>query len=134
MTAQRVILQDNGGLTRNSRAGDNLLSSRSLTTIAADANATLSVATISGGLVQFTGFTAGRTLTTDTAANILAANPWMDIGDSFEVVVSITTAFAGTLAAGTGITLAGLQTVPASGSRTLLITKTSATAVTVTGI
>jgi len=132
MSAQRPIVQDNGGLQRNARAGDNILSTRKLTTVAADANAVLDVATIAGGLVQYTGFTAGRTLTTDTAANILAANPWMDIGDSFEVAVSISTAFAGTLVAGTGVTLAGKATVAASGLATLLVTKTSATAVTVT--
>lgn len=132
MSALRPIVQDGGGLSRNARAGDNVLSTRSLTTIATDTNATLAVATIAGGLVQFTGFTAGRTLTTDTAANIIAANPWMDIGDSFEVVVSISTAFAGTLAAGTGVTLAGKATVVASGLATLLFTKTGAAAVTCT--
>lgn len=132
MSALRTIVQDNGGLTRNSRAGDNVLSCRSLTSIAADAAATLTVATIAGGIVQFTGFSAGRVLTTDTAANILAANPWMDIGDAFEVVVSISTAFAGTLAAGTGVTLAGKATVVASGLATLLFTRTGATTVTCT--
>lgn len=131
MSALRSMVQD-GGLTRASRAGDNLNSSCALVTIAADANATLSVATIAGGLVQFTGFTAGRTLTTDTAANILAANPWMDIGDSFRVDVSIVPAFAGTLAAGAGVTLAGKSAVPASGYNTLVFLKTSATAVTCT--
>lgn len=131
MSALRSLVID-AGLTRAARAGDNLNSSCSLTTIAADANATLTVATIAGGLVQFTGFTAGRTLTTDTAANIIAANPWMDIGDSFRVDVSIVTAFAGTLAAGTGITLAGKAAIPASGYNTLVFLKTGATTVTCT--
>ena len=133
MSALRTIVQD-GGLSRNSRGGDNILSSRSLTSVSADANATLTVAVIAGGLVQFTGFTAGRTLTTDTAANIIAANPWMDVGDSFEVLVSSSQAFAGTLAAGSGVTLAGLATIPASGSRTLLFTRTGAATVTVTAL
>lgn len=132
MSAIRTIVQDAAGLSRNARAGDNILSTRKLTTVAADANATLDVATIAGGLVQYTGFSAGRNLTTDTAANIIAANPWMDIGDSFEVAVSISTAFAGTLVAGTGVTLAGKATVVASGLAILLITKTAAATVTVT--
>lgn len=132
MTAVRTIVQDAAGLSRNARAGDNILSTRKLTVNSTDANAVLDVATIAGGLVQYTGFSAGRTLTTDTAANIIAANPWMDIGDSFEVTVSISTAFAGTLAAGTGVTLAGLATVAASSRGMLLFTKTGAAAVTCT--
>lgn len=133
MTAQRTMVQDNGGLTRNSRAGDNPLSSRLLTTISADANATLTAAALAGGLIQFTGFTAGRNLTLDTAVNILAANPWMDIGDTFEVDISITTAFAGTYVTATGVTLAGRATAPASAISKLLITKTGAATITATG-
>jgi hypothetical protein len=125
------MVQD-GGLTRASRAGDNLNSSCSLLTVATDANRTLTVADIAGGLIQFTGFTAGRTLTTDTAANILAANPWMDVGDSFRVDVSIVPAFAGTLAAGSGVTLAGKSAIAAGGFNTLVFAKTSATTVTCT--
>ena len=131
MSALRAIVQD-GGLSRNSRAGDNIFASRSLLSIATDANRTLAVQDLAGGLIQFTGFTAGRNLTTDTAANIIAANPWMDIGDSFEVFVSISTAFAGTLVAGTGVTLAGKATVVASGSGILLFTRTGAATVTCT--
>ena len=132
MTALRTSVQDNAGLFRNSRAGDNPLSSRQLVSIATDANAVLTVANVAGGLLQFTGFTAGRTLTTDTAANILAANPWMDIGDSFEVDVSITVAFAGTLVAGTSVTLAGRATCPASVLSKLIFTRTGAATVTCT--
>lgn len=131
MSALRSMVMD-GGLVRVARAGDNLNSSCSLLTVAADANRTLTAADLAGGLIQFTGFTAGRTLTLDTAANILAANPWMDIGDSFRVDVSIVPAFAGTLATGTGVTLAGKTAVPASGYNTLVITKTGAATVTVT--
>jgi len=131
MTACRTIVQDIGGLSRTARAGDNPLSSRSLTAISADVNRVLSAAEMSSGIVQFTGFTAGRTITTDTAANILAANPWMDINDSFEVLVSMSVAFAATLAAGTGVTLAGRATVAASNSATLLVTRTGAATVTV---
>ena len=131
MSALRPMVMDNG-LQRAARSGDNTLASRQLLSISADANAILTVAAMAGGLIQFTGFTAGRTLTTDTAANIIAANPWMDIGDSFEVVVSSKNAFAGTLAAGTGVTLAGRATVAASSFAILLFTKTGAAAVTCT--
>lgn len=132
MSALRTMIND-GGLSRNSRAGDNPLSSRLLVTSAADANATLTVATMAGGLVQFTGFTAGRNLTMDTAANIIAANPWMDIGDSFEVDISITTAFAGTYVTAAGVTLAGRATAPASVISKIIVARTGAATVTVTG-
>ena len=129
MSAQRPLVQDNGGLMRQARAGDNYAACRSLLSVSTDANRTLTVADIAGGLVQFTGFTAGRTLTTDTAANILAANPWMDIGDSFEIDVSIVPAFAGTWAAGTGVTLAGRATTPASSTTKVLVTRSAAATV-----
>ena len=132
MSALRPMVMDNG-LQRAARSGDNTLASRQLLSISADANAILTVAAMAGGLIQFTGFTAGRTLTTDTAANIIAANPWMDIGDTFEVDISITTAFAGTYAAGAGVTLAGRATALASSISKILVTRTGAATVTVTG-
>ena len=119
-----------GGLQRPARSGDGLISNPSISTISADANATITATQVAGGVVQFTGFTAGRTLTTDTAANLLAQFSDMDVGDTREFLVSIVPAFAGTWAAGTGVTLAGRATTPASSSTVIIITKTSATTVT----
>lgn len=120
-----------GGLQRPQRAGDSPLLGLIPNVISADANATLTVANISGGAVVFTGFTAGRNLTLDTAANYLAAFPWMDIGDSITIVLSITTAFAGTLVTATGMTLAGRAAVPASSTCSLLtLTRTGAATMT----
>jgi hypothetical protein len=118
-----------GGIVTDARAGDSL-TNPVITSIATDAAATITAAQIEGGVVQFTGFTAGRVLTTDTAANILAAFPEMDVGDSVEFRVSCVAAFAGTYAAGTGVTLAGRATTPASSHSVIYITKTSATTVT----
>jgi hypothetical protein len=118
-----------GGLVSDARPGDTL-ANPAIATIATDANATITAAQIEGGVVQFTGFTAGRNLTTDTAVNILAAHTEMDIGDSIEFRVSCVAAFAGTYVAGTGVTLAGRATTPASQSSVIYITKTSATTVT----
>ena len=129
MGAVRAMVQD-GGLARNSRAGDNTMTGFNPLIVSADANATLTVEAVAGGLIQYTGFTAGRNLTTDTAANYIAANPWMDIGDSFAVEVSIVPAFAGTLVAGTGVTLAGKTTVVASGRALLVFTRTAAATMT----
>ena len=121
-----------GGLQRPARSGDGLLSALLLNVVTADAAATLDVNMIAGGAVRFSGLTAGRNFTTDTAANIIAANPGMDIGDSIAMIVSISTAFAGTLVAGAGVTLAGKATVVASGLAIIVFTKTSATTVTCT--
>lgn len=129
MSFVRAIVQD-VGLSRASRVGDNMPFNPSLQVVATDANDTLLAAEIAGGAVQYTGFTAGRVLTTDTAANILAAFPMMDIGDSIILVVSIVTAFAATYAAGAGVTLAGRATTPASSWSMILITKTGVATVT----
>ena len=128
MTFMRTMIRE-GALSRAARVGD-LLSNPVITSIATDANATLDVAKISGGVVQYTGFTAARTLTTDTAVNILAAFPEMDISDSVTMQVSCVAAFAGTYVAAAGVTLAGRATTPASSYSTIYITRTSATTVT----
>ena len=97
--------------------------------VATDANLTLTVDQMSGGLVQFSSFSAGRTVTTPTAALILAAASDMDVGDSFTFLVSVTPAFAATWAAGTGVTLLGRATTPASSYSLVVVTKLSATTV-----
>lgn len=128
MGAVRAMVQD-GGLARNARVGDGLISHPAVTVVTADANDTVTVDKIAGGVIQYTGFSAGRNLTTDTAANIIAAFPNLDIGDTLELIVSITTAFAGTWVAGAGVTLAGRATVLANTQQTVIITKTGAAAV-----
>lgn len=127
---KRALTYASNGVPQPMRAGDGLLGNIRIETISADAAATLTVAQIAGGMVQFTGFTAGRNITTPTAALILAANPGMDVGDSFSFIVSITPAFAGTWVAGTGVTLAGRATTPASSWSVVTVTKTGAAAVT----
>jgi hypothetical protein len=129
MSNTRVIVQD-GALSRAARTGDTILNPV-ISTVTADAAATITAAQIAGGVVQYTGFTtAAKNLTTDTAVNILAAFTGMDVGDSISFMVSCVNAFAGTYVAGTGVTLAGRATTPASSYSLIYITKTSATTVT----
>jgi hypothetical protein len=116
------------------RQGAGEVSNLSISTVATDASVTMTVDQMTGGVVLYSGFTAGRVITTPTAALILAAATDMDIGDSFSFTVSITPAFAGTWAAGVGVTLAGRSTVPASSSSYVVVTKTSATTVIWTGL
>jgi hypothetical protein len=129
MGYKRNIIQDNG-LMRNARAGDGWIQCPELVTIAADTNDILTVTKMAAGSVQYTGFTAGRNLTTDTAANITAAFPEMDIGDILVFKVSIVPAFAGTWVAGTGVTLAGRATCPASTQQEVYLRKNSNTSYT----
>jgi len=117
-----------GGLQKPTASGDCLLFP-SATVIAADAIDTVTVDKIHGGVIQYTGFSAGRVLTTDSAANIIAAFPEMDIGDSIMIAVSCVAAFAGTWAAGAGVTLAGRATTPASSYSLIIIKKLTATTV-----
>ena len=124
MGLKRIILQDSG-LSRNMRAGDGW-DNPVISTVAADANATISASQVAGGVIQYTGFTAGRTLTTDTAANFAAAFPEMDIGDSIGFTVSVVPAFAGTWAAGAGVTITGRTTCPASSGVTVYLVRTGA--------
>lgn len=128
MSYFRQVISDQG-LNRVMRQGDGILNP-SISVVATDANAVLSAAQVAGGVIQFTGFTAGRNLTTDTAANYLLQFPEMDIGDAMQVIISITTAFAGTFVAGAGVTLAGRATVPANTTSHSYLIRTGAAAFT----
>lgn len=127
MGFKRLMVQD-GGLTRAARQGDHV-DNPMITVVAADAADTVTVAKIAGGVLQYTGFSAGRVLTTDSAANILAAYPELDVGDAIFFKCSVVPAFAGTWAAGAGVTLKGKATVPASTQVDVYITKTGAATV-----
>jgi hypothetical protein len=130
MLFKRVQLTSNAGLPEVSRQGAGLFANIQITSKLTDANHTLTVAEMSGGMVYYSALSAGRTVTTPTAALILAACPDMDIGESFTFIVSIQDAFAITWAAGTGVTLDGRATTPASSFSLVTVTKTSNTAVT----
>lgn len=125
----RTMVGNAANLMRPLRQGDGLLCNVQMNNIATDANLTLTVAQIAGGAVRFSSFSAGRNVTTPTAALILAAFPDMDIGDTYSFIVSVTPAFAATWVAGTGVTLAGRATTPASSWSWIVVEKTSATTV-----
>jgi hypothetical protein len=112
-----------------SSVGTGLIGNVSITSKTTDANHTITVAEMAGGVIYYSALSAGRTVTTPTAALILAAAPDMDIGDTFMLIVSIQDAFAITWAAGTGVTLLGRATTPASSNSIIVVEKTSATTV-----
>lgn len=134
MGMTRVEVRDKG-LHRKARVGDGWLAAvHSPTADATDGALSLTVAQIQNGAALYTGLTGAQDLTTPTAADILAALPGMDTGDSHVVTVTNTAAFAATFVAGdASVTLAGFATANAN-TRKLIITKTSGTTVTITAI
>lgn len=128
------ITAANAGVVFQSPAQSGFVDNAGVTAIATDANLTLTTAQMAAGIITFTGFTAGRNVTTPTAAAILAEAPDMDIGDSFHIKVATLVAFAATWVAGAGVTLAGRATTPANATTDVFVTKTSATTVTWTVI
>lgn len=126
---KRILTAQGTNLPEVSRAGLGFIGALQVSSVATDSALTMTVAQMAVGYVQYTGFCAGRAITTPTAALILAAAPDMDIGDSFSFVVSIVTAFAGTWTAGVGVTLTGRATTPASSWSIVTVTKLTATTV-----
>lgn len=105
-----------------------------LTNITTAGNETYTAAQLATGLITRDPNGGGRTDTTDTAANILAALPVLaNDGDTFEVRL-INTADAAeviTLAAGSNVTISNVgQTLAQNESALLLFRRTSSTTVT----
>lgn len=131
MLFKRTKIQtgNNGGVAELTRQGAGMLDAIDWTVVATDANMTMTVAQMAGGGVQYSSLSAGRQVTTPTAALILAAAPDMDIGDTFSFLVSAVAAFAVTWVAGAGVTLAGRATTPASAWSIVTVKKLTATTV-----
>lgn len=98
--------------------------------------ATLSAAQMLGGVINRTGPSGAYGDTTDTAAHIVAAIAWPAVGLSFYLRIINTVAFVNTIAAGSGVTLAGTTAIAASTWREYIgtITNVASPAVTLTGI
>lgn len=129
MLFKRVLASDKSGLPQVSRQGLGLIANIDITSKTTDANHTLTVAEMSGGMVYYSALSAGRNVTVPLATDILAAAPDMDIGDSFSFFVSIQDAFAITWVTNTGVTLVGRATTPASSWSLITVTKLTATTV-----
>ncbi len=130
MLFKRPLIEAGTVMPAKMRAGDGFLGNAVVTEKTTNADHTITVAEMSTGILYYSALSAGRAVTTPTAALILAAAPDMDIGDSFCFLVSIQDAFAITWTAGTDVTLTGRATTPASSSTWIVVTKTSATTVT----
>ncbi len=132
MFVRNCVKQD--GMERQARAGDGWMANPLITTNASAGNQSITLAMIAGGAGVFTGAAGAVQYTIPVAADIIAAFPDMDIGDSLTFTVTNTAAQAATLnTAATGVTYAGFTTANAQ-TRTGIITKTSSTTVTCTWI
>lgn len=113
--------------------GDNPTCGLVAYTNAATGASTITPEMMAGG-VYVVAITGNATHTTATAAAILAANPDMSIGDTAALVISNPTALALTIAGGTDVTASGTLTVATLTHKTFLLTKTSATTMTIKGL
>lgn len=122
-----------GGIEQEARAGDGFLANPRYVLNTAAGAQTISLNQILGGVAAFSGAAGGVTYTTDTAANILAAMPEMDIGDTYVFMISNTAAQVATIAGGVGVTASGNLTVNAT-SNMFVLEKTAATTMNLYGL
>ena len=134
MGFNRTMISPDGRMPQPMRSGAGLLANFLPKVFAAEADATLTVSEISGGLVhQGTTLTSDVVYTLPTAALIAAATGFdaMDIGDAFSFVVtnSQVGAFDVVIAVGVGITAVGANntlSTPPQSSRIYTLIKTDA--------
>jgi len=122
---KRACVYDKG-LERAGRPGDGFYANPIVDTVATAGNLTIALAAILGGVAMFTGAAGAVAYTTPTAAELIAAMPEMDIGDSYTFVISNTAAQAATVTGGTDVTVSGIPVVNAR-SAICVLTKTSGT-------
>lgn len=137
------VVGDTGAVTAAqiaSAIGTLVSRNQSVSSVTATVGTTLSAAQMTGGMILRSGPTVAFTDTTDTAANLQAAYNADDtqIGSSFIMIVANATANTLTMAAGTGVTLAGNTVIEPNNSRIYLGVFTNVTsgsqALTLTGI
>lgn len=117
----RAQVVQNGNECRAS-AGIRTLAGVVVTQDATAGNITWTAASVMGGYLIRTGPGAGYGDTTPSADQLVAAYPELTRGDSFTFLCSSGVAFANTVVAGAGITLAGTSGVAASSVREYLVT------------
>lgn len=130
----RAIVATNEGDRRGARPGDGWLSNVVIKAFNADTVQTLLPADILGGVITSAGKTATRVFTTDTGANLAAALPNMDVGESLMFQVASIDGFTTTLAGGVGVTASGNLSVLTLTSKEFILTKTGAATFNLVGL
>jgi hypothetical protein len=114
------------GMCRQARIGDGFLGNPLVTTVATAGALTLTVAAVLGGVASFTGAAGAVAYTMPTGADMIAAMPDMDIGDSYVFAVQNTAAQVATMTLSVGCTVSGAVTINAA-TRFCVLTKLTAT-------
>jgi len=130
----RALITSGQNVNRAMNAGDGYIANPRAFLMVADANSTITVADIAGGLILRSGATAGRTDTTPTATLLAAALVGMDIGDTYTFKTSVQVAFAITYAGGTGVTASGNLVIAANGYKEFILEKTGAATFNLIGL
>lgn len=125
MGFNRVTLMD-GGLERVSRPGDGTHMDLVAAVNATAGALTITTAQVLAGLAAFSGAAGAVAYTLPLAADLIAAMPFMDIGDTFTFIVANSAAQAATITTNTGWTVTGVV-VANAGFRIVVVTKLTAT-------
>lgn len=134
MSAVKPMVRD-AATVRQAFPGDLLLGTETLSTVSTAGAGTLTGANLLAGILVRTGPTAGFTDTLPDASAIISAliansqysgsgaqTPnGVDVGTTFRLRYLNTVAYAGTLAAGTGVTLSGSTGINASSVKDYLV-------------
>lgn len=121
MGQNRVQVDGGANNVRAQQAGDIVMSQLRMVNNTTVGAATFTVNGVLNGIINRSGPVAGYIDTLPSAAQLIAASG-MSAGDSFNLIVRNTVAFAQTLAAGTGIVLGVLTGSAASSVRQYLLT------------
>lgn len=122
MTIARALINYGAGLDSKQAPGDFLLSGRTIAANTTAGNATLLASQLIQGILRRTGPAAGFSDTFPSADSLLAAEPDLTVGDSFEFIYINGVAQAMTAVAGEGVVLGSNTGVAASAVRKYLLT------------
>lgn len=120
------------GLPRKERGGDGYGANAAVIKNAGAGAQAISLAQILGGIAFFSGAAGAVAYTLPTTAQLLAALPDMDIGDSYHFKLINTAAFAATITAGDGSTTVEGLPIANADTREVVLQRTGAATITAT--
>ena len=122
MSVNRMQIDLGANFVRAQMPGDGVLDQTQVFPITTAGAGTLTAAAMLAGIVDRSGPSGNYNETLDTADNLMAANPQLSAGDSFEFWYRNTVAFIATLVVAEGAELVANTAVAASKVRRYLVT------------
>lgn len=122
MSVNRMQIDLGANFVRAQMPGDGVLDQTQVFPITTAGAGTLTAAAMVAGIVDRSGPSGNYNETLDTADNLMAANPQLSAGDSFEFWYRNTVAFVATLVVAEGAELVANTAVAASKVRRYLVT------------